>query len=336
MAFRFKLEEPFDDGFRRIALEQLTRAESQLRSPGDNAVAIHETRKALKRLRALLRLVRRTLREDTFKEVNAQLREVSGILSGARDSHVLLETIINLEGACGLAAKGAGGKLREILRTANGGDNRPSVDAAVSKALERLAVVKTKFAHLEITGSGFEAIGPGLEVSYRRGRRTFRAAYAEGSDESFHEWRKSVQLHWRHMALLSNAWPDYFAVRVNEARALSQILGDDHDLALLKAFVKAKPNARISSAEANIIGKLARQRQKQLRTMAQPIGVRLYAEGAKGLHRRMSQYWLSAVTLKKQPKAAPPSKSLVFPESSKQLSETAPPLPKRKQAVARS
>jgi CHAD domain-containing protein len=335
MAFRFKLEEPFDDGFRRIALEQLTRAESQLRSPGDNAVAIHETRKALKRLRALLRLVRRTLREDTFKEVNAQLREVSGILSGARDSHVLLETIINLEGACGLAAKGAGGKLREILRTANGGD-KPSVDAAVSKALERLAVVKKKFAHLEITGSGFEAIGPGLEASYRRGRRTFREAYSEGSDESFHEWRKSVQLHWRHMALLSNAWPDYFAVRVNEARALSQILGDDHDLALLKAFVAAEPSARISSAQANSIGKLARRRQKQLRTMAQPIGVRLYAEGAKGLHRRMSQYWLSAATLKQQPKAAPPPKPPERDKTSKELSETAPPLPKRKQAVARS
>jgi CHAD domain-containing protein len=334
MAFRFKLEEPFDDGFRRIALEQLRRAESQLRSSGGNAVAIHETRKALKRLRALLRLVRCTLRKDSFKEANAQVREVAGILSGARDSQVLLETIINLEGACGPAAKGAGATLREMLRTANGG-NKPNVDAATSKALERLAVVKKKFSHLEILGSGFEAIGPGLEASYRRGQRTFRATYAEGSDESFHEWRKSVQLHWRHMALLSNAWPDYFAVRVNEARALSQILGDDHDLALLKAFVTAKPTARISSAQANAIGKLAHQRQKQLRTMAQPIGVRLYAEGAKGLHRRMSQYWLSAVTLKQQPKAAPPSKPPDRHQIPKALSETAPPLPKRKQSAAR-
>lgn len=334
MAFRFKLEEPFDDGLRRIALEQLRRAESQLSSSGDKAVAIHETRKALKRLRALLRLVRLTLREDSFKEVNAQVRDVAGILSGARDSQVLLETIINLEGACGPAAKGAGGTLQEILRTAKRRD-KPSVDAATSKALEWLAVVKKKFSHLEILGSGFEAIGPGLEASYRRGRRTFRATYAEGSDESFHEWRKSVQLHWRHMALLSNAWPDYFAVRVNEARALSQILGDDHDLALLKAFVTAKPTARISSAQANAIVKLARQRQKQLRAMAQPVGVRLYAEGPKGLHRRMSQYWLSAVTLKQQPKTAPPARPPDRHQMPKAPSETAPPLPKRKQSAAR-
>jgi len=328
MAYRFKLNESFQEGFRRIALEQIKRAESQLRSANDHAVAVHETRKALKRLRALLRLVRPTLREHAFAEENAHLREIARILSGARDRDVLLETIIKLEGACGPAAKGAGSMLREILQTANGGDT-PNVDAAATKALERLPVAKKRFSQLKIMGSGFEAIGPGLEASYRRGRRTFRAAYAEGTDESFHEWRKSVQQHWRHMTLLSNAWPDYFVARINEARCLSQILGDDHDLVLLKAFVRTKPTGRISSAQANTVGKLARRRQKQLRAMAQPMGVRLYAEGAGGLHRRMRQYWLSAIALKEQePERAPPAKS---PELPQPQTKVAAPFPKRRQ-----
>ncbi|MGI9404346.1 MAG: CHAD domain-containing protein [Hyphomicrobium sp.] len=335
MAYRFKLDESFEDGFRRIALEQLKRAESQLRSLNDHAVAVHETRKSLKRLRALLRLVRPTLREHAFAEENAHLREIARILSGARDRHILLETIIKLESDCGPAAKGAGSTLREILQTANGGDT-PNVDAAATKALERLAVAEKRFSQLKIMGRGFEAIGPGLEASYRRGRRTFRAAYAEGSDENFHEWRKSVQQHWRHMMLLSNAWPDYFAARVSEARALSQILGDDHDLALLKAFIRAEPTGRISAAQANTVAKLARRRQKQLRAMAQPMGVRLYAEGAKGLHRRMAQYWLSAVELKQQQsKEAPSSKPPKPLKASKEPSEGAPPSAKRKQPVAR-
>ncbi|MCP4779714.1 MAG: CHAD domain-containing protein [Hyphomicrobium sp.] len=309
MAYRFKLNESFEEGFRRIAFEQRDRVESQLRSPNEHAVAVHETRKALKRLRALLRLVRPTLREHVFGEENAHLREIARILSGARDRHVLLETVIKLEGACGPAAKGAGDTLREILQTANGG-NTPNVDAAaIQLALERLAVAEERFSELRLIGRGFEAIGPGLEASYRKGRRTFRGAYAEGTDDNFHEWRKSVQQHWRHMMLLSNAWPDYFAARVSEARGLSQIVGGDHDLALLKAFVRAEPTGRISAAQANTIEKLARQRQKQLRAMAQPMGVRLYAEGAKGLHRRMARYWQSAVARKEQePEKAPPSK----------------------------
>lgn len=329
MAYRFKLNESFEEGFRRIALEQLDRAESQLRSPNkDRAVAVHETRKALKRMRALLRLVRPALREHAFEKENAHLREIAAILSSERDRHVLLETINQLESTSGSAAKGAGQTLREILQTANGGDT-PNVDAAATqRALERLALAKNRFSQLKIMGSGFEAIGPGLEASYRRGRRTFRAAYAEGSDDSFHEWRKWVQQHWRHMMLLSNAWPDYFAARVAESRGLSQILGDDHDLALLKAYIRAKSIGRIGSAQADIVEKLARRRQKQLRAAAQPMGARLYAGGARGLQRRMAQYWKSAVALKEQEPEEAPSPNLPKPSSN-----AVPTSPKRKQSV---
>jgi CHAD domain-containing protein len=337
MAYRFKLNESFEEGFRRTALEQLNRAESQLRNPKDPAIAVHETRKALKRLRALLRLVRPTMREHAFGDENTQLAEIARILSSARDRHVLLETIIKLESVCGPMGKGAGKLLREILQKANGGSTS-SVDAAATKlALERLAVAKSRFSQLKIMGSGFEVIGPGLEANYRRGRRSFRAAYAEGSDDSFHEWRKSVQRHWRHMALLSNAWPDSIAVRISESRGLSQILGDDHDLALLKAFVRAEPTGRISSEQANIVERLALDRQKHLRALAQPKGVRLYAEGAKGLHRRMAQYWQSAVALKElEPEVTPPPKSVSLPQPPREPSRADRPLSKRKQTTART
>lgn len=337
MAYRFKLNESFEEGFRRIALEQLNRAESQLRNTKDRAIAVHETRKALKRLRALLRLVRPTLREHAFGDENAHLREIARVLSSARDRHVLLETVIKLEGVCGPTGKGAWKTLREILQKANGGSTS-NVDAAATKlALERLADAKNRFSQLKIMGSGFEAIGPGLEANYRRGRRTFRAAYAEGSDDSFHEWRKSVQLHWRHMALLSNAWPDSFAARISESRGLSQILGDDHDLALLKAFVRAEPTGRISSEQANIVERLALDRQKHLRALAQPKGVRLYAEGAKGLHRRMAQYWLSAVALMElEPEVAPPPKSTNSPQPPKEPNKAERSISKRKHTTARA
>ncbi len=331
MAYRFKLNELFEEGLRRIALEQLDRAASQLREGKDHATAVHETRKALKRLRALLRLVRPTLREHAFGEEDAHLREIARILSGARDRHVLLETVNKLEASSGSAIKGAGDTIREILRAANGGDTA-NVDAAATKlALDQLAVAKHRFSLLKIMGRGFEAVGPGLEASYRKGRRTLRAAYAEGSDDSFHDWRKCVQQHWRHMMLLSNAWPDYFAARIAESRSLSQILGDDHDLALLKAYVRAEPTGRISSAQTHFVEKLARRRQKQLRVAAQPMGARLYAESARGLHRRMAQYWISAVALKEQEPVEAPSP--VSHKPRKPSRKAAPNSPKRRQTA---
>jgi hypothetical protein len=77
MAFRFKLGEPFDEGSRRIAVEQIERAQSSLHDKqGDQAIAVHETRKSLKRLRALLRLIRPAMGEQVFKAENSQLRDI--------------------------------------------------------------------------------------------------------------------------------------------------------------------------------------------------------------------------------------------------------------------
>jgi CHAD domain-containing protein len=296
MAFRFKVSEPFEKGCKRIAREQFERAQSQLKDGSDEVVAVHETRKALKRLRALLRLVRPALGDGVFRNENASLRDVARSLSGARDRHVLLETVLKLEGGPETARKGICGTVRDVINRTNGGDHgvEPS---AVKKATSALAEAERRFMDFKFDGEGFEIVGPGLRASYHKGRRAFRKAYANSTDENFHEWRKGAQQHWRHMLLLSRAWPASLNARVSEARAISQLLGDDHDLALLIAFARAQPESVLGAEHAAEIEVLARERQNELRTLARPKGARLFAENAKSLHDRMADYWKSAVAL---------------------------------------
>ncbi|MFA6141643.1 MAG: CHAD domain-containing protein, partial [Hyphomicrobium sp.] len=159
MAFRFKLGEPFDEGVRRIAVEQIGRAQAQLSDKGDQAIAVHETRKALKRLRALLRLIRPAMGGAAFKRENAQLREIGLSLSGARDRHVLLETVNKLEGGAGLGRKGLIANVRACIAAANGDGPPPSMQ----QAQERLADTQKRLAELPIEGSGFDVVAAGLE-----------------------------------------------------------------------------------------------------------------------------------------------------------------------------
>ena len=58
MPYRFKIDEPVEKGFRRIAREQLDIAFTELAPPAPNILptGVHECRKALKRMRALVRL----------------------------------------------------------------------------------------------------------------------------------------------------------------------------------------------------------------------------------------------------------------------------------------
>ncbi len=293
MAFRFKLNEPTQKGFRRIGLEQIERAERELTTITDREASIHETRKSLKRIRALLRLVRPGLAEGVYRGENARFRTIAGLLSSVRDTHVLLATAVKLEalpGAMSTAALAATKKLiiEDLERS------RTAEDNGVKEALGKLATAKKRFRRLTLDPDSFATIEQGLAMSYRSGRKAFARAYAEGTDEAFHEWRKTVQQHWRHMALVLRAWPDVFTARVYAARALSQILGDDHDLAVLVSYVKTMPAERLSVVHAGEIERQARARQTELRQGAEPRGRILFAEGARGLARRTGLLWEAA------------------------------------------
>jgi CHAD domain-containing protein len=294
MAFRFKLGEPFDEGSRRIAVEQIERAQASLHDKRDQAVAVHETRKSLKRLRALLRLIRPAMGEQVFKAENGQLRDIGLSLSGARDRHVLLETIDKLDRTAHLGRKGLADAVRQTIAAANG----EGTPLGTRQALLRLGEAKKRLADLQISGTGFEVVAPGLERSYRRVHRAFSAAYNEPSDEAFHEWRKGAQAHWRQMTLLSRAWPDYLGARAAAARNLSQLLGDDHDLAVLIAFIHSDAAAALRGEQAALVESAARRRQNDLRLTARPHGERLFADAPKRLRRNIGVYWKAAVDAK--------------------------------------
>jgi hypothetical protein len=75
-------------------------------------------------------------------------------------------------------------------------------------------------AGVALDARSYDPAWDGLEKVYRKARRAFAVAYAEPDDEAFHEWRKAVQQHWRHMALIANAWPDAMKAREALAREL--------------------------------------------------------------------------------------------------------------------
>jgi hypothetical protein len=151
----------------------------------------------------------------------------------------------------------------------------------------------------------------GAGLTYRKARKFFRAAYDEPGDEAFHTWRKHVQLHWRHMLLLSRGWPEALGARADEAREISRLLGEDHDYAILLDFVGERCASVLQPKEIAPVVALCRTHQTHLRAEARPRGERLFAEPADNLEHRIRHYWSSAQTLAalappKEPEAAKP------------------------------
>src|SRR5688572_929056 len=108
MTYRFKLQEPVAQGVRRIGLEQIDVAIAKLGGKDDIPAGIHDARRCLKRLRALLRLIRPGLTDAVYRREAERLVGTGKLLSGARDLFVMQQTLAKLEGRFGALPNGAG------------------------------------------------------------------------------------------------------------------------------------------------------------------------------------------------------------------------------------
>jgi CHAD domain-containing protein len=296
MTYRFKLQEPIAQGVRRIALEQIEIAEAKLASKDDVAAAVHDARRCLKRLRALLRLIRPALGEDIYEREAERLSGTGRLLSGTRDLDVMRQTLAKLESRFGVLPNGATEQLGKLLAHGQSANHRSGV-AGRRQALQRLAHTRKLFTGRAMAQIELAHLIDGMGRTYRKARKTFRAAYREPSDESFHAWRKHVQLHWRHMLLLSRGWPESLTARASEAKELSQLLGEDHDHAVLLAFAGKEGPSSLPPEDVAAVTQQCRCVQAELRAAARPRGERLFAEAAKNLEGRMTLYWTSAQNL---------------------------------------
>ena len=293
MAYRFKLSEPFDAGMRRIGRQQIDRALAGLDAALDPAVAVHDTRKGLKRLRALLRLGRPGLDEKVFAAENHCYRDIGRLLAAPRDRHVLLETSARLEELASGRARSAFTVARTRLNAANGGAGAPVEPHIIEHALRDLRDARQRMEALAFNATGYEVAFDGVQHSYRQAIRAFELARDSADAEVIHEWRKRVQNHWRHMMLLSPAWPELFKARIVTTRQLSMGLGEDHDIAMFMNAL-ADDALGLSATQQRAIQSVAQSRQTTLRRQSHALGKLLFAEKPGIFRNRMRSYWNAA------------------------------------------
>ena len=276
MAYRLDLSLDPAEALRAAAVEQIEDAIDQLDAPADPVKAVHNARKDLKKVRSLLRLGRpKNRRRD-----NDALRDIAARLAGARDADVMVATIADLRDryAGQLPARTFTTVANRFAKEAAA----TTIDPAVTDALEaqRDAVAGWRFGDADLAA--------GIARAYARGRNDFRAARRQPTVDGLHEWRKRVKDLWYHAALLEEAWPRPLKALGQEAHALADLLGDDHDLGVLvERFGAQEWPASVDVAA--FVGLCERQRLA-LQEEAFALGAKLYAERPGAFARRVSRY----------------------------------------------
>lgn len=291
MAYQISPIEPVSKEMRRILGDEIDDAISHLTAATRRVKRehFHEARKDLKRARALLRLVRDSVGKESFRRDNGAYRDIAAAVSNVRDEQVLPLTLAKL--IAGLPKGGATAGIKKVRLALVARGRRAKVDrGALEAALAELKLARTRIDSLTLSDDGWSGVATGLKRTYRQARKGFREALAAPGDHSFHEWRKQVKYFRHGVELVEGAWEGPLEALAVSLRELAVLLGDDHDLAVLRLAL-SESDAEIDARARKQIFDAIAAKQKELRAGAEALGDRIFAEKPKAFTERLHEYW---------------------------------------------
>jgi len=289
VAYQFKKRKSTSKELTRIVSREFDKAMDAIRHPDSGrSIAVHEARKHVKKIRAVLRLLQTDLGKAYVAE-NRRLREVAHQLASMRDADAAAATLR----ALGAHFPRLLGNSRSdaLLKKFRSRQRAAAAGAGKLHAAARLLQESAAHTAEQVRGvAGRNAVCEGMVRAYRRARKALAEVHAIPSDSVFHNWRKRVKDHWYHVRLLEGL-NSGAASRARALRRLEKCLGEDHNLVLLRGKILEHP-AHFSDAKtmAVVLGCAVRYQQR-LRRRALKLGERAFAHKPRAFQKTING-WL--------------------------------------------
>jgi CHAD domain-containing protein len=267
---------PLSEQLRQFALTQIDLALTLFSAaPRRQDEAIHETRRCLKRVRALLRLVKAELPATIYDRDNLYLRNVGRQLSALRDAAVMKETLGKLKKEFpSRLSRPAWRELQETL-TARAQPSAAQKAKRMTAVATKLRIARARIEKWALDFDDIAVLQTGLRKAYRRGQRALEQAQEEPTAETFHEWRKQVN-HLRHqLQLLQTLQLGKVKPTLRDCKALAEILGWKNDLAVLVREIECS-HSQAQATTPPAFQALIQTRDAALTEQATQFGQRLY------------------------------------------------------------
>lgn len=291
MAYRFRAgDRTVQCAVRRIAREQVDDALAAIGGQHRD-MATHEVRKACKKLRALVRLVRPVFADYAVE--NAEFRDIARLLSGVRDAKVMLDTLDLL-----LADASKNGELatfepvrEDFVRNLGHPARADVAHDPLQEAQARLEAARERIGAWALAEEGWDALEPGLCRIVRRARKAARTVAVDPTPLHYHELRKLMKYHWYHTRLLLPVWPSMTEPRAAELARLADLLGLHHDISVFEARLGGSlPHGDRRRAVVALLSR-AEDRRAALEREAGPLVARLLAQKPNALAKHWRKLW---------------------------------------------
>jgi CHAD domain-containing protein len=278
MAFRLRTTESVADGLRRLTKQELNSISTHLDGGGPpSPAAIHEVRKSVKKVSAILQVVAADNGHGLAKSAT-RLHTIHERLSALRDADVMLETLDTLKARDrGILNERCYARLRHQLSS----HRKSAMKAARHKETSRLVVQSVRKIRRDARRwrprhRQFGALAEGIRGTYQRGQRAMARAIKRQRATDFHEWRKQIKALWYELRLVERCSP---RVR-RDVRALQRTeawLGDAHNVVVLCAELSKGGPEGESLIDLDRVRLAGDRYQSELQTKALATAKRVYA-----------------------------------------------------------
>ena len=279
----------FGDGLAAAARLVIADGRQALTDPElSDPEAVHEVRKALKRWRALMRLLARPLGEQA-DQMRSEARELMRAIAGARDAQSALDALNDLRKAEVPFSPTSTETIRARLTEMRDAAEAKSFTKAMRDRLSRyLDYATLSLERWPLKAIDFDIVTDGLTSTYRRARQLVPDTWPDSEAEHLHDLRRRVVEHRHQMDLIEPLWPRLGKVWAEEAQRLRNQLGSCQDLAVLAELTA--PHKPLAPWRSRLTPLISARRDAHLKSAARLAG-RLFAEKPKAFRRRIAALW---------------------------------------------
>lgn len=292
--FQINTKLTLEESLKGIIIDQISFVEDQIRNRTDVHRAIHESRKSIKRIRAVLQLIRDEIGYSNYFRENRFYRDLSRRLTHVRDSYVLFETVGLIEH-----------NHPELLPANDFLYLKDCLTLRIEEDLSRfnnslggfegilgdLNLARERIDHFCKLRNGTISIRKGIRRVYRRGRRYLSSVRKQFNMDEFHEYRKNTKYLLYHMELIQPVFPKLLKAYAVTIDRHAEILGHIRDYDRLELYLQDAPQEVISlTTRKKLLEKIRDHRQELMGRIFLKADL-IYAEKPKEFVKRINTYW---------------------------------------------
>lgn len=287
--FRIRPQRPLSQTLKKVFAALVARVKKELTVSPLKPAAVHEARKSVKRLRALVSLIARDLGDDA-KSFDQTLRDVNRTLSATRDATVALTTLEGLALAAenGLANDFAAARAALDRRLAESREQDIHVERDVLVPLNQLL---QRWQQRSWPDEEWALLEPNLRKTYRKGRRMLQEIADGAPAEKLHDLRKLVKQTQYHAEFLMPIGVSRLQTEHDEWERLADLLGQHHDLWVLQDLLRTTSTKDLTRSSRTLVLGQIRQAASKLEQDISDVAPILYAERPRAFTDRWCAYW---------------------------------------------